>query len=278
LYSPLPPEAESLAQLRAAYSGQPGILSAAGRWAAAPYSATDCRRDLDWDGFAECILASENQFAVIDELGARLIAYFYRDSSGVHQVVAPTSQFIVGLGDPSTWIMDAADGADPAGIHGAFADSPPPWPLYSYSENEDGLTFFSPDQQIQKNFSLRDAGLTVAYHSRAPVIGRIPIVIDPWTRFSPGWSGKLGHSPIEGGYQFTRAGQNKVAVISSTPLNVHSFADSSGTLAIPEDPNYDYPPGHYLPFPVNVIDYHGQGDFNLHIQPAWQSNNPESQN
>jgi hypothetical protein len=108
------------------------ILAAAGEWAAAAYEAQDCSVDLDWDGFPECILASESQFVVIDLLGARLIAYFSRDKSGYHQVVAPTSQFIVGLGDPSTWLLDADDGADPAGIHGAFADSPPPWLLYDY--------------------------------------------------------------------------------------------------------------------------------------------------
>jgi hypothetical protein len=49
------------------------ILAAAGEWAAAAYEAQDCSVDLDWDGFPECILASESQFVVIDLLGARLI-------------------------------------------------------------------------------------------------------------------------------------------------------------------------------------------------------------
>ncbi len=271
LYSTLPPGAETLAQLRAAYSGQPGILAAAGEWGTAAYTARDCGVDLDYDGFPECILASENQFAVIDPLGARLIAYFYRDNTGLHQVVAPTSQFIVGLGDPSTWLLEAVDGADPAGIHGAFADSPPPWPLYSYSTAGDGISFTSPDQQVEKNFALRDAGLSVNYSQQNGITSRIPIAIDPWTRFSPGWSTKLAYSPIENGFQFSQEENVVLEVIADIPLQAYSFSDSANLLGVPEDPNHDYPPGHYLPFPITVLEFNSPGDFNLHILPAWQS-------
>jgi hypothetical protein len=150
LYYSLPPEPETLAQLRSNYSGQPGIILAASHWEAETYSTNSCGFDLDINGFPECILASDEQFAVIDPLGARLIAYFYRDESGVHQVIAPSHQFIAGLGDPSAWNLEAGEGADPAGIHGAFADTPPPWVIYSELASESGLTFTSPISRLKK--------------------------------------------------------------------------------------------------------------------------------
>ena len=268
LYSALPPEPETLAQLRAAYSGQPGTLLAAGRWADESYSAQHCRVDLDLDGFPECILASENQFAVIDPLGARLIAYFYRDETGVHQLIAPSNQFIVGIGDPSTWNLDAGDGADPAGIHGAFADSPPPWPLYSISPASDGITLTSPDQQIEKTFSLEEDGLDVLYRTSGDVASRIPFAIDPWTRFSPGWSETLEYSAIENGMELYHQGDMIMEITSDTSMHGFSFSDSSESLSSPENPNFDYPPGHYLLFPMTVVEFHGQGDFNFYLRPA----------
>jgi len=267
LYAPLPPEPTNLPQLRSGYSGQPGILLAAAHWADEPHSRQDCQSDLDLDGIPECILSSEDQFAVIDQLGARLIAYFYQSDSGVHQLIAPTAQLIVGLGDPSTWQLDALDGADPAGMHGAFADTPPPWSRYLPTSNGDGITFTSPDQRIMKTYTLNVDGLAIAYQSSESAVSRIPIAIDPWLRFSPGWSDQHRYQPIEGGYRFAAANNGAIEVLSNLPLRVFSFTDSLSVLDSPEDPNFDYPRGHYLPFPFTVIEFDGQGDFWFDIKP-----------
>ena len=268
LYSILPPEPDTLAQLRAAYSGQPGNLLAAGSWADETYSAQGCRVDLDLDGYPECILASENQFAVIDPIGARLIAYFFQHETGVHQLIAPSNQFIVGIGDPSTWYLDAGDGADPVGIQGAFADSPPPWPVYSVSVAQDGITLTSPDQQIEKTFSLEEDGLDVNYRTSGDIASRIPFAVDPWTRFSPGWSETLEYSAIEDGMELYHQGDMIMEITSDTSMHGFSFSDSSKSLSTPENPNFDYPPGHYLPFPMTVLEFHGQGVFNFYLRPA----------
>jgi hypothetical protein len=267
LYSPLPPEPESLAGLRSNYTGQPGILLAAAQWSDEPHARMDCQSDLDLDGTPECILSTDTQYAVIDQLGARLIAYFYRTDSGIHQIIAPTSQLIVGLGDPSTWQLDAQDGADPAGIHGAFADSPPPWSLYIPSSNGDGITFTSPDQAIIKTYAFKEGGLLVTYHSADPASGGIPVAIDPWRRFSPNWSDFFQYQPVENGYQIAGADDLAIDFISSLPLTAYSFTDSQAFLDSPEDPNFDYPQGHYLPFPFTILEYQGQGDFWFHIKP-----------
>ena len=268
LYAPLPPEPDNLPQLRSNYTGQPGILLSAAQWADEPYSRLDCQSDLDLDGIPECILSSEEQFAVIDQLGARLMAYFYRSDSGVHQIIAATAQLIVGLGDPSTWQLEALDGADPAGIHGAFSDTPPPWSRYLPTSMGDGITFTSPDQQIIKTYTLKEDGLVISYHSSEPAVSRIPIAIDPWRRFSPGWSEQYLYLPIEGGYQISAADDIAIKVLSDLPMQAFSFTDSLELLDSPEDPNFDYPRGHYLPFPFTVLEFNGQGDFSIRIEPV----------
>jgi hypothetical protein len=263
LYSPLPPEPDILPALRSNYSGQPGITLEAARWADNPAPRQDCLSDPDLDGLPECILASNNQFAIFDLEGARLIAYFYISEAGLHQIIAPTSQLIVGLSDPSTWQLDAGEGAETAGIHGAFANSPPPWEQYDVIVSDDQLTFTSPDQRITKVYSLSETGLRVEFHTSDPISAQIPVVIDPWTRFSPDWSEVYSYHPIPEGYLIQLDDQLVLEVLTDSSISAQMFTDSRGHLSIPEDPNFDYPKGHYLPFPMALLELESQGDFTV---------------
>ncbi|MGW8224413.1 MAG: hypothetical protein ACWGOY_01705 [Anaerolineales bacterium] len=266
LYAPLPPEPQALAELRSSYSNQPGILLAAAQWAEKPYASQECQVDLDLDGLPECILSSGEIFAVIDPLGGRLVGYFYRNGASAHQIIAPSSQFIVGLADPSTWQLAYGEGADPAGIPGAFSDSAPPWQIYEVSNNSNQLSFRSLDQQITKVYTLAEDSLQINYHTSDPITGQIPVVIDPWQRFSPGWSDQYSYQTLDNGYRITLHDVLSVDITSDLPLEFTSFTDSQEHLDIPEDPNFDYPQGHYLPFPVTAITYTGQTDFGFQIR------------
>jgi hypothetical protein len=132
LFAPLPPEHPLLPAVRTRYAGFPGLLLEAARWAARPGPLAHCDLRLDQEGRAGCLLASERVFSAYDPLGGRLLALFvYSPDGKLHQLVAPTSQFTIGFGDPSTWEPDAGPEAEPAGIHGAFSGSPPPWEEYT---------------------------------------------------------------------------------------------------------------------------------------------------
>jgi hypothetical protein len=268
LYAPLPPEPDTLPDLRSNYTGQPGITLAAARWADNPQPRLDCLTDPDYDGIPECILASNRQFAVFDLEGGRLVAYYVLSESGVHQIIAPTSQFIVGLGDPSTWLLDAGEGADIAGIHGAFVDASPPWVPYEVSTSGEQLSFTSVQQGITKTFSLSDSGLNVKYLSRDPITVQIPIALDPWSRFSPGWSDSYHCQSIQDGYLCRFTDKIAVEIVSDASISAQLFTDSRGQLAVPEDPNYNYPVGHYLPFPVALLEIHSQGDFTVQFRTS----------
>jgi hypothetical protein len=263
LYSPLPPEPDILPALRSNYSGQPGITLEAARWADNPVPRQDCLSDPDLDGLPECVLASDNQFAIFDIEGGRLIAYFYFSETGLHQIIAPTSQFIIGFGDPSTWQLDAGEGADTAGIHGAFTDSPPPWEQYNVILSDDQLTFISPDQRITKVFSLSETGLRADFLTSDSISAKIPVAIDPWTRFSQDWSEVYSYHPIPEGYVIQLDDHIMLEVLTDSSISAQMFTDSRAHLTVPEDPNFDYPMGHYLPFPIALLELHNQGDFTV---------------
>jgi hypothetical protein len=265
LFAPLPPEPESLPSLRSNYSGQFGIAQAATGWSDNPQPRMDCQVDLDEDGIPECILASDNQFTVFDLEGGRLIAYYTIAESNLHQIIAPSTQFIIGLGDPSTWTLNAGEGSDPSGIHGAFVDGLPPWDFYDVSSDSDQLTFISPENRITKNFSLSENGLLVNYSSSDPISVQIPIAIDPWRRFSPNWRNDYACQPIDNGYSCRVTDGSTVEILSNSLISIHSFTDSLSHLHNPEDPNFNYPPGHYLPFPMVLIEIGSTETFSVQI-------------
>ena len=267
LYAPLPPEPASLPVLRANYSGQPGIALEAARWADNPQPRQDCISDTDLDGISECILANDRHFTILDPEGARLLSYYFISDNAIHQITGSTSQFIVGLADPSTWQLEAGEGADPAGIHGAFTDQPAPWPLYAVSNSEDYLEFTSPNQTTTKRFTLSTNGLRVDYQNPGSLSVQIPIAADPWTRFSPGWSSSYRGQSIANGYRFQFDDQIEVEILSDAPLSAHSYSDSKTKMTVPEDPNFDYPQGHYIPYPMIIIDIDSSQDFFVEIKP-----------
>ncbi len=267
LYAPLPPEPASLPVLRSNYSGQPGIALEAARWADNPQPRQDCLSDPDLDGISECILATDRHFAILDPEGARLLAYYFLSENGIHQIIGPTSQFIVGLADPTVWRIDAGEGADTAGVHGAFADQLLPWRLFNVSNSEDYLEFTSPDQLITKRFALSSNGLRIEYQNPEPLSVQIPLAIDPWTRFTPGWSNVQRGQSISNGYLFQINDQVEVEILSDAPLSAHIYSDSQSKMTIPEDPNYAYPPGHYIPYPMTILDINSSQDFFVEINP-----------
>jgi len=261
LYAPLPPEPAQLGALRARYAGQVGLSLAAAKWAEQPSPRADCHTDPDLDGQSECVLASDKFLAIFDDSGGRLLVMYARSIDGIHQLIAPSSQFIVGLADPSTWDLSAPEGADPGGMHGAFADSSPPWEPYQATVSSNSLTYTSPDQRTSKTFILTPHGLRVDYNSTDPLHIQIPLAIDPWERFGPGWGNRYSGEFTSGGWSWRLDGGPRVEVRTSGVLVAYPFTESHLSLSRVEDPNFPYPPGHYLPFPIALVEIQSQGDF-----------------
>jgi len=265
LYTPLPPEAPQLNDLRAVYSGQVGIFRLAELWAKSPQPIQEWTADLDLDGLPECLLATPDTLAIFDLLGGRLLALFHISDGQVHQIIGPTSQFLVGQADPSSWDLTAGEAADPGVIPGAFVDGMPPWELYQPEFSPNSLTLTAPGGSLVKTFTIKENSLVVNYNIVSPLAVSIPLALDPWQRFSPGWGDRYRYEQISDGLTWQIIGGPRLIVHSSAPASLDPFTASLTDLHRTEDPNFEYPPGHYLAFPVAVVEIEAEDDFQVEI-------------
>jgi hypothetical protein len=279
-FSPSP----GLYPLRAAYLGQVGIWLAADRWAANPdricakERASPCAyaEDLNWDGEPEYILASSGYFTVFETRGGYLAAAFSIDKNGPHQMVGPSWQFIVGLADPSVWNAGLGIAGDPRALRGAFSEIPagyatPSWETYSIQIGQGELKFASPDGRLHKDFRLSDVGITARYDSLDQIKVQIPLAIDPWNRFSPGWEESyisLGDGSISNLQDWNWGVQGKAQVrlsVNGASLGLQPFTITQNVMGSPENPDYQNPTGHYLPFPMALGEIDGEGNFTIQL-------------
>ena len=184
---------------------------------------------------------------------------------GLHQIIAPSSQFIVGLGDPSTSDLSAGAQGDPAGLHGAFNEDANDPQIYIPYLQDGRLTFTSLDGQVSKTFQFSDSGLRVEYHTTHPVTVQVPLALDPWERFTPGWGARYREVASSTGWGWELVNGPRLEVLASAELSAYPFTASRPDLGRAEDPNQAYPRGHYLPFPLALVEIHGEGDFSIDV-------------
>lgn len=261
-----PVSQERQGALRAQYLGLVADLLAAARWAEAPYEMTACDADVDYDGEPECLLASRTFFAIVEMDGARLTFLFWRDGQNIRQLVGPTAQFAQGLSDPSHWRLDRGVAADPQAILGGFVDADSPFAFYQPEQIADrSLTFFAQESGRVKVYILKEDLLEVQYHAPQSITVLLPLAFDPSSFFFGGatYQGAL----TAGGWRWGHTGGSQVEITASIPFTAHGFNASRPLLAAPEDPDLDYPTGHYYPFPLALATLNGQADFFIRVRP-----------
>ena len=262
LLSPVYPLADELITLRENYAGQVVLLLAASRWKADPTPDISCQEDLDYDGELECVLANEHLLGYFDPAEGTLTHLFSRTDTGeVHQWIAPSAQFTTATSDPSLWQLDAGPRADPYVIPGAFAETGAP---FSAQITSDELVFERPG--TIKTYSLTDYSLKLDYTSDHSAALQLPIVVDPWLRFTPAWADAALTDQTEQRITWGIPGSAQLTVTANTPLTQHTYRDTRELMGAPENPNYDFPPGHYLPFPVSLITLNAPGNVSLSLE------------
>lgn len=270
-----PAETPTLPLLRAEHLGQVAALVEAAEWAAQPSRRADCAVDPDLDGAAECVLASERVFALLEPDRGALV--FAASLVGGEPVLwaAPTGQFVVGLGDPGAWDPSHGRLGDPGAVPDAFGETPTragePTPGAGYHALVDparlAVTFTDPEGALRKTYRLLPTGLEFDYTQPGArwVALTLPLAVGPEARFQPGWGDRYQLDPTENEIGWGLADGPQVTVQSNAALQITTFVDSKAGIRFPEDPNYDFPPGHFLPFPLAVATVEASGPFTVRL-------------
>jgi hypothetical protein len=249
------------------YLNQVQSLLTASHWMEFPATLADCSRDIDFDSLNECVLSNPRFFAIIETDGGRLSFLFIRSGDQVHQLIGPLSQFLAGISDPSQWHPEKGPGADPSEIPGAFSDSDIPFMLYQVADLTDGsLTLNRSDGQIKKTFRLAENSMTIDYITGSTMNLSIPLAINPQARFQSDWAKRFSSQSTKDFFRWRLEGNTGVEIRSSAAIiSANYFKESNLRNTIPEDPNLDYPPGHFLPFPLAMVEISGFGKFSVDI-------------
>jgi hypothetical protein len=261
------PDSPELINLRSSYIGQIGDVLTAANWEENPIPLETCNIDLDYDGFSECILANNTVFAIIEPDGGYMPFVFAKDAQGIHQIIGPTWEFIVGLSDVSSWNPDLGVRGDSAQILGAFQDPFDNWRRYSVNLTEHKLEIYNDNMGMHKLINILPDSLHVEILSSIHINGNsyIPLVIDPWFRYTSGWGNFYIKKSESFNVHWGITSGEMVEIRSTNPLNMFSFNDTRAALSYPEDPNYDYMRGHYLPFPMSVAEISPTENYSIDI-------------
>ena len=261
------PGSPELVTLGANYMGEVGYIIEAAKWVANPISLSTCGIDLDYDGENECILASNNIFLTIEPKGGYIPFIFSLDKYGAHQIVGPTWEFILGLSDSSTWDLSLGVMSDPGQILGAFVDNVVINEYYNVNLNNDEIIIEFDYMSMRKSYTIRANSILV----RAQLSGssmltpQIPLVLDPWTINVTGWGDKYINTYTSESIQWEIKPDITVQLRSMNQMKIYPFNAGKAEMAFPEDPNFDYGRGHYLPFPMALVEIQPNEGYSVDI-------------
>jgi hypothetical protein len=178
---------------------------------------------------------------------------FIRRGEDIHQIIAPITQFTRGVA--------ASDNILSPGVVGAFGDEFGP---YSFCW-ENGRVILDGDG-VRKSFKFTPIGFQADIQSNEMNPYSIPLGLDPWLRFRPGWADDyLGNVGNEGWNWGFLTGP-RVAIRSNVELEVNTFQALPGSDFSTENPDREIPSSQFIPFPMAIITTQGQTSFSFSIE------------
>lgn len=253
--------------LESLYISQIGHLLKASKWADHPVSINDCTVDIDYDNAKECILANSQIFMSIEPQGGYIPFIFFKNLSGMHQLIGPTWEFILGISDPSEWDLSQGLLADPGQILGALEDDGRYLNMYDANNSENRIELSTADKTITKFISIENNKVifNIINNRASPSSSRIPIVLDPWIRYQPNWGDQYYLSVRSKDIIWGIKDGISLEISTFTPFEFFSFNSSKAEMLLPENPNFDYPPGHYLPYPINLLEIQSGKEYTIEL-------------
>lgn len=186
---------------------------------------------------------------------------------GTHQIIGPSSQFISGTSDPIFWDLRQNHHIEPGYIAGAFED---PDSNYVSDASFNSITLSNQDLGVSKKYSLEDDLVRISYNFKQldkEYHTKLPLVIDPWHRFEKNWPEYYKFRNIPDGILWTLGQENTIHVKTTGNMNVDTFNVSRDYFTEPENPNFDYPAGHNLPYPMVLMNINSRENF--YVEISW---------
>lgn len=252
----------TLRQMQDAALEQVAYYTVAAQWSQNPVAQADCSLDLDQDQQSECVLSSETWLGILELDGGRLAFAAARVGQETLPLIGSSSQRSLGLGEPAEWQPERGLAADPQVIPGAFADETYPWVTYQAEVNGTEIRLTNPQSDLVKTFRVN--GGTFQVDSSPSMAMRIPIMAAPGGQLARGWQPLLTRQGPDG--ITIQVSEQYLLQFSAQKPGLLSSFDSAASLSVREDPNTGYPAGHYLPFPLILVQ--AQTPLTLTITPG----------
>jgi len=240
------------------------LLEYARTWSAglACSAATETQsllQDIDGDGLPEAVLRNDRLLAVMDPVAGRVsMLAACIPGYGVTLLSAPRSVVAIGLSPPFEWNL--APGTIPELgsplLAGGFVSPGDAELVFTAAPAGGGFRFVHPDGLYSMHYTLSGNEFTAAYSSDQPAgtALEIGLLIAPEQTRQPGFPQAYRVSSSDTSLELTIDSGSAIRLEFSAPgYRLDSFLDSPAPELAAEDPNQEYPPGHYLPLPFFLI-------------------------
>ncbi len=198
----------------------------------------------------------------IDARFGTILFAFFRSETELHQVIGPAIQLAHGYTNSLNWALSQGIYAENIPYFFASKDEQS---FSGFMLRENGLVFSASEKNFHKSISIDGNHLTIAYQN--PVQNQyVPLLLDPWQRFSPNWykqyEGLINRELI----CWILKERVSVCTNQNGHINLHSFKDTEERFSSTEDPNLGNPLGHFLPFPMALIEISNTPSQSLHLE------------
>ena len=128
-----------------------------------------------------------------------------------------------------------------------------------YPVNSTQLDLVSEDGIIRKSFSIQNNVIHIILRKDMHEEGaeyQLPLVLDPWLIYTT--PVVYRSALLEDQWTWMAVDNIAVAIATNTTFQHYAYNDTYFMLTNPEDPNFDYTPGHHLPIPMALVEFSSQ--------------------
>lgn len=233
-------------------------LHFAEHWFSEPYNQIACEVDFGDELHPGCVIANENGIILINPVNGDILLAIARKNHHLLVMIIPPSQIMNQENQPPTYSALIATDLINQNESSASMD-------YDYEFITNGILFRSANGEISKRYFMDSSCLHIEIFAETATNSVFPgLALSDLLKVSEVTANALPWREIheiQPKFLFTDGVMKRI-----------SFADSHDTLLNGESPNYDYPAGHYLPIPFQLLEISGFHQLNMEFVFAADEN------